>query len=226
MVEGLKLNENKELITMEDYINTELNNTMLRPLYLIIKEATEVYEELFQKEKEIFSGEYFEEIKGRLLGYIIKRAFDKKFIPKNFPFDVACRNMSFNQKRPEIKKGNILLTLSKVNDRNMLPNKSGYKIEYSKGNSLLSKQLMFEDINTIKDIPYYGILTYNYTDGVLNFVDIIFPDSKYNNVIKRVPIPMISVVENSVNDLKESSPLLKKEALKVELEKDVVNKKI
>lgn len=220
------MKENKELITMEDYINTELNNVMLRPLYLIIKEATEVYEKLFQKEKEIFSGEYFEEIKGRLLGYIIKRAFDKKFIPKNFPFDVDCRRMSFNQKRPEIKKGNILLTLSKVNDRNMLPSESGYKKRYSKGNSLLSKQLMFDYVNTIKDIPYYGILTYNYEDGVLNFVDVIFPDSNYNRVIKRIPIPMISVIENSENDLRESLPLLNKEALKVEVEKDIVNKKI
>lgn len=224
--------DNELYKTLDEDINEELNNQATRPIYIIVKEAITTYEELMKTENHIFSGEYFEEIKGRLIGYTIKRAFDSKLITGNFPFDVNCARMNFNQRRPELRKNNILLTISQVNDSEKLPTKSKYKEEYSKGNSLLAKQLIFkqtEDLK-IKNIPYYGIIRYKYAENELKLLEIVIPDSNYKSIIKRIPISIISEVkkieEENQDNLEGLKSLLEKESLKEQIEKDIKDKKI
>jgi len=218
--------------TLDEDINEELNNQATRPIYIIVNEAIEIYKELINKENHIFSGEYFEEMKSRLLGYTIKRAFDPKLITGSFPFDVNCAKMNFNQRRPELRKNNILLTVSQVKELEELPSQSKYKKEYSKGNSLIAKQLIFKETDElkIKEIPYYGIIRYKYAENELKFLDIVIPDVNYKSIIKTIPIPMISQIrkfdEVDQNNLEESKPLLQKESLKEQIEKDVKDKKI
>lgn len=216
--------------TLDEDINRELKGDIIRPIYIIFNQAIKTYEELMHKESDIFQGEYFNDIKGRLLGYIIKRAFSSELLSENFPFKVICTGMNFNQKRPELRRGNILLTIAKTSEICKLPNRSKYKLKYSKGNSALAKQLFIKDIDTLKvdDIPYYGIICYNYSDNELKFLDILIPDNNYKTVIKRVNIPMIMSIDtkSNANDEKQQESILDESALKKEIEKDIINKKI
>lgn len=174
-----------------ELIKNELSNDLLQPIYNIFEDATIVFTELIEKEQDIFRGSYFGEFKGRLINYVIKRFFDIDRIPKSFPFEVNAIGMAFGQKRTELKRGNILLTLSRAQNPNMLPGYSQYKKEYSLGNSTIGKQLkIYEDKKEIKvsEIPYYGIITYNLRNNVLDFLNIVIPDSEFKNVIDCIPI--------------------------------------
>ncbi len=174
-----------------ELIKNELSNDLLQPIYNIFEDATIVFTELIDKEQDIFRGSYFGEFKGRLINYIIKRFFDVDRIPKSFPFEVNAIGMAFGQKRTELKRGNLLLTLGRAQNPNMLPGFSQYKKEYSLGNSTIGKQLkLYEDKNEIKvgDVPYYGIITYNLRNDKLDFLNIVIPDSEYRNVIDYIPI--------------------------------------
>ncbi|MDG5852444.1 hypothetical protein [Clostridium beijerinckii] len=224
--------ENELYKTLDEEIDKELNSKITRPIYLIVNDAIKVYNELIKNESHVFSGDYFEEIRGRLIGYAVKRAFDPKLITGNFPFNVTCAKMNFKQKRPELRKNNILLTISQVSDLSKLPTKSKYKEKYSEGNSLIAKQLMIREADElkVKDIPYYGIIRYKYAEGELEHLDIVIPDVKYRSIIKTISIPIISEMrrfdEGIQEDLEESTPLIKKEDLKEQLEKDIKDKKI
>lgn len=224
--------ENNLFKTLDESIDKELNKQALQPIYVVVNDAIKTYKQLMQDENYIFSGEYFEEIKGRLLSYTIKRAFDPTLISGNFPFEVNCRKMNFNQRRPELTKNNILLTISQTKDLNELPSKSKYKMKYSKGNSLIARQLIFKEAQEakIEDIPYYGIIRYMYSDNELKDLDIIIPDVNYKSIIKRIPIPMISEIKKFNEDTNYSTEttgaLLQIENLKEQIERDIKDKKI
>ncbi|SCJ10053.1 Uncharacterised protein [uncultured Clostridium sp.] len=203
---------------IKEIINNELTNETLRPIYLIFRDSIEVYKQLIQEEKEVFSGDYFDGFKGRLLGYVINHAFNPKFLPNNFPFNIDVVNMSFNQKRPELRKDNTVLTIAKVIESNTLPAKSKYKTEYAKGNSVFSRQLKFDLANNmeIKELPVYGIITYQIKDDELLSLNIIFPSSNYNSIEEIIPIPLISMVEPNIN-VDDSESILNKDSLKREV---------
>lgn len=207
---------------MNEIIQENLNRENLRLIYLIFKDSIEVYKQLVEDEKDIFSGENFKGFKGRLLGYVIQQAFNPKFLPKNFPYQIDIVNMSFNQKRTELRRGNIVLTISKVVDRNKLPTISNYKKEYSKGNSIFSKQLQFDyrDEYKIKDIPIYGIITYIIKNDMLSELNIVIPSSDYSKIEEVIPIPLISIVNNNNDDNSKSKSILDKDNLK----KQILNK--
>lgn len=203
---------------IKEIINTDLNNEALRTIYLIFKDSIDVYKQLVEEQKEIFSGEYFEGFKGRLLGFIISNAFNPKFLPNNFPFSIDIVNMSFNQKRAELRRGNTILTIAKVINSNTLPGSSRYKKEYSKGNSIFSKQLKFDLRNDmeIKELPIYGIITYQINAGDLSALNIIFPNSNYNSIEESIPIPLISMVEKD-KEVHDNGSILNKDSLKREV---------
>lgn len=187
-----------------ELIRNELTNNILQPIYNIFEDSSIAYKELITKEEDLFKGSYLSEFKGRLMNYIIKRSFDIDRIPKNFPFKVSAINMAYGQKRTELKRNNILLTLGKAQNTNTLPGYSKYKQEYAKGNSSICKQLKMnieeKEIN-IEDIPYYGIITYNLKDDELDFLNIVIPSSTYNEVIDFIPItPGLKLLNIKVND--------------------------
>lgn len=200
-------------IEMMKVLEADLNKDLLKTIPLIFSDAIKVYKELLDKEKDIFSGEYFQSIKGKLLGYIINKAFDPKLLPSNLPFKPEIINLAFSQKAPKLVLNNTILTISKVMNTESLPSKSKYKLEYAKGNDLLFNQFKF-DLDKelkIKSAPYYGIIAYEYKD-YLKSLNIIIPDSEFKNIIKTINIPVVYAseyigIENkpilNINNLKE-----------------------
>ncbi|HCW52730.1 MAG TPA: hypothetical protein DG753_03100 [Clostridium sp.] len=213
----------------DEEIENKLDKKTIQPIYIIVDGAINAYRQLIKDERDILSGEYFKEFRGRLLGYIIKRAFDPELISGNFPFRIDCKKMSFNQRRPELQKDNIILTLAKSINSEELPSKSNYKLEYSKGNSFISRQMMFGGMDDFKvrDIPYYGIIRYEYSENELKNLDIIMPDADYKSIIKRISIPKILKIENKDNlNTQNNSAILDVENLKYKITKEIENKKV
>lgn len=198
---------------MMKVLEDDLNKDLLKVIPLIFSDAIKVYQELIDEEKDIFSGEYFQAIKGKLLGYIINRAFDPKLLPSNVPFKPEIIKLAFSQKTPKLVLNNTILTISKVMSKESLPSKSKYKLEYAAGNDLISNQFKFDldkELNT-KNTPYYGIIAYEYKE-YLKSLNIIIPDSEFKHIIKTINIPVIYTseyigVENKpildLNNLKE-----------------------
>ena len=175
-------------------IKNEFNNYLskrdLNLLYCIFDNSVEVYKELLKENVQAFSGEYFDSFKGKLLGYVVQKAFDPKLVPNNFPFKINVAKMNFNQRRAELRIGNIILTIAKGNGKNTLPSYSNYKKEYSKGNSDVVTQLYFDffDDGKIKSLPYYGVIVYEVVDDELKDLNIIIPNSGFTSVLDVIPI--------------------------------------
>ncbi len=200
-------------IEMMKTLDEDLNKDLLRVIPLIFSDAIKVYESLLDNEKDIFSGEYFKSIKGRLLSYVINRAFDPKLLPSNLPFKSEINKLPFSQNTPKLVLNNTILTISKVIDADSLPSKSKYKLEYARGNDLISNQFKFNLDQELKkkSSPYYGIIAYEYKD-YLKSLNIIIPDSEFKNIIKTIHIPIVYTSEYGheenesildVNNLKE-----------------------
>lgn len=68
-------------------------------LYCIFVNSVEVYKDIVEKNSQDFSGAYFDSFKGKLLRYIVQKAFDSKLLPSNFPFRINISKMNFNQRR-------------------------------------------------------------------------------------------------------------------------------
>lgn len=200
-------------------LDKDLNSKVLKTICLTFNTSISVYNELIEKESDIFSGDYFKEIKGRLLGFIIKRAFDPKLLPNNFPFDVQIINLPFKQKTPKLKRGNTVLTISKVMDSESLPGESKYKKELAKGNSIFNNQLEFNlDCINIQPAPYYGIIAYKFYDDELKSLKILIPDSDFKTVLRSISVPIVHVFEDE--EIQEDT-ILSKESLKQSVLNDI-----
>ncbi|WP_196048587.1 hypothetical protein [Clostridium saudiense] len=167
-----------------------LSKKDLNLLYCIFVNSVEVYKDIVEKNSQDFSGAYFDSFKGKLLGYIVKKAFDPKLLPSNFPFRINISKMNFNQRRAELRKGNIILTIAKESGKHKLPSYSNYKRDYSKGNSEIITQLYFDffDDSKIKNLPYYGVIVYEVEENELKDLNIIIPNDNFTSVLDVIPI--------------------------------------
>lgn len=200
-------------------IENDLDKESLRKLFLMIKDSTEIFNDLVGRESDIFSGKLFcSDIKTRMLNFIITRAFSPNFLPRNFPFDVEILSLQGAYHTPKLKKGNTILTISKVKNKNKLPSRADYKEEYSRGNLHISEQLkfVFDEEYSVEGIPYYGILGYEFSKDKLKGLNIIVPDENFKKVVKTIPIPIIHSVK--VTEIEEET-ILDKDNLK----KDILN---
>ncbi|KPU45794.1 hypothetical protein OXPF_05830 [Oxobacter pfennigii] len=205
-----------------ELIKNELSNSVIKPLYNIFDDAFIVYNDLLDNNKEIFKGQYTSEIKSRLINFIIKRYFDDDMVPKNFPFEVKAVRMAYGQKRLELRRKNIILTLGKAQTTNTLPSYAEYKSIYAKGNSMIANQLMINiDGGEEKyiDSPHYGIITYNINENKLQFLNIIMPDSNYKYVLDSIPITArLKIVENDNSSTEEDEDrFFRRESIKKEI---------
>lgn len=181
--------------------NKYLSKSDLNLLHLIFTNSVEVYKELVKENVQAFSGEYFDSFKGKLLGYIVQKAFDPKLVPNNFSFKINIVKMNFNQRRAELRKGNIMLTIAKGNGKNILPSYSNYKREYSKGNSDVVTQLYFDflDDGKIKSLPYYGLIVYEIDNYELKDLNIIIPNSGFTSILDIIHIEFDKNIYMNIN---------------------------
>lgn len=173
----------------KEFIKNELSKERIKPLYRIFEDANIIYKEVLQSE--FFNSKFISNINGRLISYAVYRQFDSLYLPRNFPFQVNTVKMPFGQKRVELKKDNILLTIGKSNSRNCLPSISKYKKDYSSSNWGLENQIRMDIINDgikLSQTPYYAILTFDIKDGELDFVDILIPDHRYENILDKIEL--------------------------------------
>lgn len=199
-------------IEMMKTVEEDLNKDLLRVIQLIFSDAISVYESLIDDKKDIFSGDYFKSIKGKLLNFIIYRAFDPKLLTSNLPLKSQITRLPFSQNTPKLVLNNTILTIAKVTNLNSLPAKSKYKLEYAKGNDLIENQFKFDLDGElgVKSLPYYGIITYEYKD-YLKSLNILIPDSEFKNIIKTINIPIVYTSEYNGEDNK---PILDNDNLK------------
>ncbi|MDU6113804.1 MAG: hypothetical protein E6649_05270 [Paeniclostridium sordellii] len=214
---------------MTKELESDLNKEVLRTISLIFSDAVKVYESLIENESDIFSGDYFKSIKGKLLGFIINRAFDSKLLPSNLPFKAELIKLKFSQNTPKLVLQNTILTISKVMNLSTLPNKSKYKLEYARGNDLIENQikidlkgLVNERSPYFNELPYYGIIAYEYKD-YLKSLNILIPDSDFKNIIKTINIPIVCAEENNGEDNK---PILDINSLKESISNNIKLKEI
>jgi len=203
------------LKTSTELLKKEIPYNIRKVLFNIFEDSYMVYKDI--KGLSIFTGKYSSNIDGRLLSYIIDKHFEEDMLPKGFYFDVLCRTMAFNQKRVELKTNNMILTISRVREKNLLPNKAKYKEHYSKGNQLYEKQLRFNiDNYKIEDIPSYGIITYKASNDGIEFLDIILPNSNYNKIIDRIELKPHLALINTIEEIEEER-ILSRENLKIKV---------
>lgn len=180
-----------------ELIAKEFSREKISYIYKIFENANMVYEEVIKKD--FFDSLYNTNVKGRILSYAVYRQFDPKYLTNNCPFEVKSATMAFDQKRVELKSDNVILTIAKVNNRNKLPSKSGYKTNYSLANWGIENQLYMEFLEKdieIKQQPYYGMITYGINNAKLDFVDIIIPDSRYKTILDKVELkPKLEIVK-------------------------------
>jgi hypothetical protein len=207
-----------------ELVKYEFPKKIISPIYKIFENANIVYQDVI--EDEFFKSEYVTNVKGRIMSYAIYRQFDSLYLPKNFPFKVKSVTMSFQQKRVELHRPNIILTIAKVNSRNTLPTVSNYRKKYASRNWGLGRQIYMDilDNNRIKlnQEPYYGIIVYNINNSSLEFVDIVIPDYKYERILERIELkPKFEV--HKIEDIKDDE----KRILGIEnLKKEILDSKI
>ncbi|EGT3685815.1 TPA: hypothetical protein SHW33_002084 [Clostridioides difficile] len=211
---------------MDENQNYKLNKEQLRKIYLLMRDSFEVYKSLIEDKNNIFSGEFFSNIKGHLLSYVIEKAFAPMILPKNFPFRAEIiKSNNFGKKRVELNTNNLRMTIGKIQSKDSLPSKAKYKLKYAKENTDIENQLRFDfgkNTNSIKKEPYYGIISYKCdNNNNLEYLGIIFPDSEYKYIADRIDIPLLSVVEDNTSE--EEDSILNKENLKELVLKDISN---
>ena len=181
--------------------NKYLSKRDLNLLHLIFTNSVEVYKELVKENLQAFSGEYFDSFKGKLLEYIVQKAFDPELVPNNFPFRINVSKMNFNQRRAELRIGNIILTIAKGGGKYKLPSYSNYKREYSRGNSGVETQLYFNFLedNKIESLPYYGVIVYEVEDDKLKDLNIIIPNNGFTSILDVIHIGFDKNIYMNIN---------------------------
>lgn len=212
--------------TSTQILKEELPIKYRRSIENILNDSLVVYNDLI--EDEIFKGEYFSNIKGWLMTYIIDKHFDKNLLPNNFGMKVNSAKMPFNRKRVEIKTDNMLLTISRTDEKFKLPCESAFRKEYALGNDELDNQIKFsfneENIKFKEEIhPYYSIVVYKVRNNEFEFIDVLMPDSNYKSVIGTIPLKSdLVLVKPKIQSYESilSQQNLKKKVLE-DLNKDV-----
>lgn len=209
--------KNLRILGKSDKFNKCLGKKELNLLYYIFSNSVDVYRELINENVQAFSGEYFDSFKVKLLGYIVQKAFDPKLVPNNFPFKVNVSKMNFNQRRAELRIGNIILSIAKGNGKCKLPSYSNYKREYSMGNSDMSNQLRFDfsDEGKVKGLPYYGIIVYDVDNDELKDLNIVIPNDEFTNILGTIPVKYNSEIDMNVKsiDIEEFRQYIKNEII-------------
>jgi len=174
--------------TSKDLIDNELSNGVVTPIRRVFENANIAYQEIMRDEH--FSTDFAVNVAGRLKTYAVYYQFSPKFVTKNFPFEIKSVTMAFKQKRVELRRGNILLTIAKSRDKNILPSPSKYKRKYSLSNFGMNQiQMVLDGDGTATSIqPYYGLIIYDFNDNGLDYVDIVIPDKDYRDIIDRVSL--------------------------------------
>jgi hypothetical protein len=213
--------------TSTELIKEELNNSIIKPIYNIFEDSMKVYSELISEKKETFKGIYFNEFKGRLINYIIKRFFDKDLVPKNFPFIVNSVGMAFGQKRTELRSNNIILTIGKAENTNTLPCISSYKRKLAMGNSYINRQIKLNfdgEVEKYSEAPFYGIIAYKINDNKIDFINIVIPDSKYEYVVEYIPLtPSLKIVAIEETEDEDDERVLNRQNIKAEILENINN---
>lgn len=206
-----------------ELIGTELRKETMTPIFKVLENANIIYKDIMKNE--FFKSEYVEEIRTRVASFAIKRQFDSKYLMKNFPFSVNSVTMPFKQKRVELTKGNILLTIAKANRKNQLPCPSKYKRNYASNNWGLENQIMIDIFSNdirFKQEPYYGIIVFGLNEHSLDFVDLVIPDYKYQTILEKVELKPKFTVHKIEDIKKDKERILFTENIK----KEVLAKKL
>jgi hypothetical protein len=184
--------KNKEWEENIKYIKQTLTPRALAYFTPILDMGREQCKSVIDLNTEFYSSPYFTNIRTELLTFSIMRLFDKKYLPKNFPYKVEPTTINRINKYtvPMLNIGNIDINILKSHRRNRIDNNDrNYLKQRCKGNNILKGQLdLFSD--NVEMSRLHGIITYNIDNNwdKYKFIDLTFFDSTLKEVILKVDL--------------------------------------
>ncbi len=178
-------------------LETLLNHRQTALLSSVVQIGNETYNELMDTQKDKFAHQYFSDINGRIRTKLIQMQCEIESRSPDFPFHFYQRKFKFNQYIPELHTDKLIINIARTSKPHILPNSSKYKIELSNNNSILNRQLMFDEFNTNNciDVPFYAILAFG---GIKEPFSVLqFPEPGFSGIATSITIPQFFSVEGS-----------------------------
>ena len=176
---------------LNEYFSTESRNILYQTFYI----ALSAYNSLLEEKKEFKESVFFSNIRTRLLTFMIYRQFDKDLLSEEYPFKVITEKVNnFGYTSLILHKNNINISLANTNKKGKLPNKSKYRIKYSRFNTLYDVQLRFKidesGENEIIDAPIFFIIGYKVYGGKFSYLNLMLPDNRMKNSLQNIDLTL------------------------------------
>lgn len=160
------------------------NETPIRvrsQLYPYFQTGLTAFKELVQENEKIFQSDFFHNIRGWVLNYMMFRQFESDMLSKTFPFIPLSKKVNnFNYKTLNLISDNLIINVAKSIAPRTLPNRSQYRRRYCRLNEFNKHSLYFavdpSNQLVVKNEPYFMFLTYGVTKNEIQFVDLVVPN--------------------------------------------------
>lgn len=173
---------------LAEIIDQELPLYVRSQIYPLIQNAYTLKND-FMKDPIFSESRLIGNIEQRLLSFLVERQFEDDMVSNSFPLErIVTKRNNYNFSGIELLSNNAIITIANTKSYSALPQKSGYRKEYSEGNSnIFVQQKIFEDSKKrlyVKDKPYYIIITYGGKDNV-DFINLVLPESGMDGILYR-----------------------------------------
>lgn len=164
-------------------------------LYQIIYNGISLYNEFAKENRKLINSIFYRNVKTRLQTFFIFRQFDSDMLSDSFPLKVCISNVNkYGYNALTLVNDKVKLSLAKTTGKISLPNKSKYRLEDCKNNSLVQNQLRFniDDDNSIHsrdsviESSVYIIIGYKLQNGELQYLNLMVPDNKMERTISNI----------------------------------------
>lgn len=159
-------------------IETQVSNRNRLKIYPVIDLAIKAYTEI-TNDYEFFNSNFFINLRGRLLTYLIFRQFESNALPYTFPYKTENVIVSpFGYRNLNIYNDRVIINIAKADNRNdLLPNLSMYRKNYSKNNIFNERQLLFDTNEKIVEekLQYYVLITYKIINHKITKLNLVVP---------------------------------------------------
>ncbi|BFK81302.1 hypothetical protein I3900191A7_14470 [Clostridium baratii] len=161
-------------------------------LYKIMFIGLSTYNRILNENRELMKTNSFDEIKTRLLSFVIKRQFEDDMLSLDFPYKVEFKKTNnFGSRVVFLKNNKSKIQINKIPKNNKLYNSnkpSSYMLKEAKSNSYYTRELTFfvdanDEIGIKENERVYIILGYRIKGNQLEYLRFHIPDEHMNNSI-------------------------------------------
>lgn len=217
----------------KELLNKEIDFGLKKQIYYSIHNGTEVFKEVLGRSIDVFGADLSTNILPRVMTFCIDRQFSPDLYVAKNGFESNTRSVNvFNYKVVELANSNMLLHVAKTKNGILLPNKSKYKLEYSRNNDFGQEQLKLDlgDKHNTKVInsPYYGIIVYSIGRGYeVQSINLIVPNYNMEHYLEKIDIKEeIERLKTVENDRENEKTLVTLKDIVKNNKEEIINKKI